>query len=83
MGRIVWSSSFAMPALQAVYTAQGLPAAAAAELWPCWHWAGPVFAGEVSDQYAGETGYQPYIFEESSPGSAAVGYLKVTPANQI
>jgi L-arabinokinase len=35
---------------------------------------------EVAGQYARETGYQPYIFEGSSPGSAAFGYLKLTPS---
>jgi L-arabinokinase len=33
----------------------------------------------VAEQYARETGYQPYIFEGSSPGSAAFGHLKLTP----
>jgi hypothetical protein len=35
----------------------------------------------VAAQYASETGYQPYIFEGSSPGSAAFGHLKLTPVN--
>jgi len=35
----------------------------------------------VAGQYARETGYQPYIFEGSSPGSAAFGHLKLTPVN--
>ena len=33
---------------------------------------------KIVDRYATETGYQSYIFEGSSPGSAAVGYLKLT-----
>jgi L-arabinokinase len=33
----------------------------------------------VAGQYASQTGYQPYIFEGSSPGSAAFGHLKLTP----
>ena len=35
----------------------------------------------VAQQYADETGYQPYIFDGSSPGSAAFGYLQLTPVN--
>jgi L-arabinokinase len=30
----------------------------------------------VADRYAEETGYEPYIFSGSSPGSAAFGHLK-------
>jgi len=37
---------------------------------------------KIADQYAAESGYQPYIFEGSSPGNAATGYLKLTPAQQ-
>jgi L-arabinokinase len=33
----------------------------------------------VADQYSSETGDQPYIFEGSSPGSAAFGHLKLAP----
>lgn len=36
---------------------------------------------KVSAQYAQETGYQPYIFQGSSPGAAAFGHLKLAPAN--
>jgi L-arabinokinase len=32
---------------------------------------------KIVEQYARETGYRPYIFEGSSPGSAAFGYLKL------
>lgn len=32
---------------------------------------------KVAEQYADETGYRPYIFSGSSPGSAAFGHLKV------
>jgi L-arabinokinase len=39
--------------------------------------AGPVVAG-VAEKYARETGYQPYIFFGSSPGSAEFGHLKLT-----
>jgi L-arabinokinase len=38
--------------------------------------AGPVVAG-VAEKYARETGYQPYIFTGSSPGSAEFGHLRV------
>jgi galactokinase len=31
----------------------------------------------VAEQYANETGHQPYIFSGSSPGSSAFGYLRV------
>jgi galactokinase len=31
----------------------------------------------VAEQYAAETGHQPYIFSGSSPGSYAFGYLKI------
>lgn len=31
----------------------------------------------IAEQYAQETGYYPYIFSGSSPGSSAFGYLKV------
>jgi len=31
----------------------------------------------VAEKYAQETGYRPYIFSGSSPGSAAFGYLKL------
>jgi L-arabinokinase len=31
----------------------------------------------IADRYAQETGYQPYIFSGSSPGSAAFGYLRL------
>jgi L-arabinokinase len=34
---------------------------------------------KIAEQYARETLYQPYVFEGSSPGSAAFGYLKLTP----
>jgi L-arabinokinase len=33
---------------------------------------------KVVDQYAEKTGYQPYLFSGSSPGSAAFGVLKLT-----
>jgi galactokinase len=33
---------------------------------------------KIVDQYADETGYRPYIFSGSSPGSAAFGVLKLT-----
>ena len=33
---------------------------------------------KVVDQYADQTGYRPYIFSGSSPGSAAFGVLKLT-----
>jgi galactokinase len=36
---------------------------------------------KVSTHYARETGYQPYIFQGSSPGAAAFGHLKLAPAN--
>ena len=36
---------------------------------------------KVSAQYAQETGYQPYIFQGSSPGAAAFGHLRLAPAN--
>jgi L-arabinokinase len=39
--------------------------------------AGPVVA-RVAEKYARETGYQPYIFSGSSPGSAGFGHLKLT-----
>ncbi len=39
--------------------------------------AGPVVA-RVAEKYARETGYQPYIFSGSSPGSAEFGHLKLT-----
>lgn len=32
---------------------------------------------KVADRYAEETGYQPYIFSGSSPGSAAFGFLRL------
>src|SRR5262249_15989082 len=32
----------------------------------------------VAEKYASETGYQPYIFSGSSPGSAEFGYLILT-----
>jgi galactokinase len=38
--------------------------------------AGPVVA-RVAEKYASETGYQPYIFSGSSPGSAEFGHLKL------
>src|SRR5262245_42576772 len=38
---------------------------------------GPVVA-RVAEKYASETGYQPYIFSGSSPGSAGFGHLKLT-----
>ena len=38
---------------------------------------GPVVA-RVAEMYASETGYQPYIFSGSSPGSAGFGHLKLT-----
>jgi L-arabinokinase len=34
---------------------------------------------KIAEQYARETLYQPYVFEGSSPGSAAFGFLKLTP----
>jgi L-arabinokinase len=39
--------------------------------------AGPVVAS-LAEKYASETGYQPYIFSGSSPGSAGFGHLKLT-----
>jgi galactokinase len=39
--------------------------------------AGEVIAN-VADRYAEETGYQPYVFSGSSPGSATFGFLKLT-----
>jgi len=33
---------------------------------------------KVADRYAEQTGYQPYCFSGSSPGSAAFGFLKLT-----
>src|SRR5215475_2399087 len=39
--------------------------------------AGPVVAS-LAEKYARETGYQPYIFSGSSPGSAGFGHLKLT-----
>jgi L-arabinokinase len=39
--------------------------------------AGPVVA-RVADEYARETGHQPYVFSGSSPGSAGFGHLKLT-----
>ena len=36
---------------------------------------------KVSAQYAQETGYQPYIFQGSSPGAAAFGHLRLAPVN--
>ncbi len=36
----------------------------------------------VAEKYASETGYQPYIFSGSSPGSAAFGHLKLTRMNE-
>jgi len=38
--------------------------------------AGPVVA-RVAEKYASETGYQPYIFSGSSPGSAEFGHLRL------
>jgi L-arabinokinase len=38
--------------------------------------AGPVVA-RVAEKYARETGYQPYIFSGSSPGSAEFGHLRL------
>ncbi len=32
---------------------------------------------KLADKYVRKTGYQPYIFTGSSPGSAAFGYLKL------
>jgi len=37
---------------------------------------GPVVA-RVAERYASETGYQPYIFSGSSPGSAVFGHLRL------
>jgi len=37
---------------------------------------------KIAEQYARETGYRPYIFEGSSPGSAAFGYLKLAPQTE-
>ena len=34
---------------------------------------------KITEQYARETCYRPYIFEGSSPGSAAFGFLKLAP----
>jgi L-arabinokinase len=34
---------------------------------------------KIAEQYARETGHRPYIFEGSSPGSAAFGYMKLAP----
>lgn len=34
---------------------------------------------KIGAQHARETGYRPYIFEGSSPGSAAFGFLKLAP----
>jgi L-arabinokinase len=31
----------------------------------------------IAARYAGETGHQPYLFQGSSPGAAAFGYLKL------
>jgi L-arabinokinase len=39
--------------------------------------AGPGVAS-LAERYARETGYQPYIFSGSSPGSAGFGHLKLT-----
>src|SRR5262245_21577006 len=39
--------------------------------------AGPVVAS-LAEKYARGTGYQPYIFSGSSPGSAGFGHLKLT-----
>jgi galactokinase len=33
--------------------------------------------GEIADKYARATGYAPYVFTGSSPGSAAFGYLEL------
>jgi L-arabinokinase len=38
--------------------------------------AGPVVAS-LAEKYARETGYQPYIFSGSSPGSAGFGHLRL------
>ena len=35
----------------------------------------------VASRYAKETGYRPYVFSGSSPGSAAFGVLKLTPGS--
>ena len=43
------------------------------------HNAGPAVV-RVAETYARETGHQPYIFAGSSPGSAAFGYLRLSPA---
>jgi galactokinase len=32
---------------------------------------------EIAGRYASETGHQPYVFQGSSPGAAAFGYLKL------
>ena len=37
---------------------------------------------KIVEQYARETGYRPYIFEGSSPGSVAFGYLKLAPQTE-
>jgi galactokinase len=37
----------------------------------------------VTKQYAAETGYQPYIFSGSSPGSSAFGYLRMIDNEQF
>jgi L-arabinokinase len=36
---------------------------------------------KISEQYAQETGHQPYIFQGSSPGAAAFGHVRLAPAN--
>jgi galactokinase len=38
--------------------------------------AGPAIA-RLAEKYEGETGHQPHVFADSSPGSAAFGYLKL------
>jgi len=38
---------------------------------------------KVADRYAEQTGYQPYVFSRSSPGSAAFGFLKLTDSRSL
>jgi hypothetical protein len=35
---------------------------------------------EIAEEYARETGYNPYIFSGSSPGAAEFGTLRLRPA---
>ena len=36
-----------------------------------------VTIARVAEQYASETGHQPYLFQGSSPGGAAFGHLRL------